>query len=465
MPWTMQKPPNPAKNWPDSEKRACVRAANAVLADGGTDQEAIRACLGAGARVKENSSSPPGGDPMEARIVDLFMADKVLAGDPVRLLPILEEGYWRFGQLQPPITPEKAQTLVVNFEQRAKTGTHQTNLPLNIEHDDRGGKIGTIASLSLQEDGVYATFDLTDKGEKLLAEDSFDYLSPEIDWNLVDTRSGETVGAFLVGVAATNYPFFGDATAMFSSEAGEHLSAPAPGEALGHLPAEQIFAAIKAAIQTALKATLGNDPANPEEENPMSDQDDARGEMQVPEEFTTRLAEMETQIEQFTTTLAARDGQIAERDQVIEGQRDRLTALEQSRQRERFSRQVDNLAHVGAQNESLVEELMWLHQADGSDEREHFAFWSTLLSTMESAVSDSAAFQETGQAGHKYAGASAMSRFSSLVQEMAGKQNLVVTEGDANWARLAEEAAEANPDLYTQHINQVRAQGQNRPVA
>jgi HK97 family phage prohead protease len=45
MPWTYDDPPAVAANWTDSEIERCVDAANAVLQDGGTDEEAIFACI------------------------------------------------------------------------------------------------------------------------------------------------------------------------------------------------------------------------------------------------------------------------------------------------------------------------------------------------------------------------------------------------------------------------------------
>ena len=51
MPWTMKNPPSPAKNWTEGEKRKCVDAANAVLADGGTDEDAIYACISAAGKT------------------------------------------------------------------------------------------------------------------------------------------------------------------------------------------------------------------------------------------------------------------------------------------------------------------------------------------------------------------------------------------------------------------------------
>lgn len=45
MPWTLSNPPPPAKNWNKSQKQKCVTAANAVLRRGGSDKEAVFACI------------------------------------------------------------------------------------------------------------------------------------------------------------------------------------------------------------------------------------------------------------------------------------------------------------------------------------------------------------------------------------------------------------------------------------
>lgn len=53
MPWTVDDPPPPAKNWTKDEKKKCVKAANAVLADGGSDEEAVYACIHAAGKSKK----------------------------------------------------------------------------------------------------------------------------------------------------------------------------------------------------------------------------------------------------------------------------------------------------------------------------------------------------------------------------------------------------------------------------
>jgi len=62
MPWTVKNPPSCAKNWTESEKKKCVTAANAVLREGGTEQDAIFACIHAAGKTKH-----PGGEDGESK--------------------------------------------------------------------------------------------------------------------------------------------------------------------------------------------------------------------------------------------------------------------------------------------------------------------------------------------------------------------------------------------------------------
>jgi len=53
MPWSYDEPPAVAQNWTALEQHRCVDAANAVLEDRGSDQEAIYACIAAAGKGKE----------------------------------------------------------------------------------------------------------------------------------------------------------------------------------------------------------------------------------------------------------------------------------------------------------------------------------------------------------------------------------------------------------------------------
>lgn len=75
MPYTVDSPPRPAKNWTTDEKEKCVKAANAVLKDDPKDEQgAVFACIHAAGKTEH-----PGGE--KGAVVD--PADYVIAHDLV----------------------------------------------------------------------------------------------------------------------------------------------------------------------------------------------------------------------------------------------------------------------------------------------------------------------------------------------------------------------------------------------
>jgi hypothetical protein len=159
-----------------------------------------------------------------SRWVDQYSATKLLSGEAVRILPLMPGGYHRWGTKRDPVTFDVLSAFVGNFLQRLNIGGLTQNLPLNVEHDELTGKIGHFLTMEAKEDGLYAVFDLTPKGRQLLEDDTFDYLSPEIVWEFEDIITGEVKGPVVVGAAVTNYPFFGEATALYSDTAARQIS-------------------------------------------------------------------------------------------------------------------------------------------------------------------------------------------------------------------------------------------------
>jgi HK97 family phage major capsid protein len=64
VPWTKEDPPDVAQNWSDEEKGKCVKAANAVLAEGGSEEDAIFACIHAAGKGKGGKSMDELGEPV-----------------------------------------------------------------------------------------------------------------------------------------------------------------------------------------------------------------------------------------------------------------------------------------------------------------------------------------------------------------------------------------------------------------
>lgn len=70
MPWTYDDPPAVAQNWTDEEQRRCVDAANAVLEEGGTDEEAIFACISAAGKGERRMETKTYRAPIELKQED-----------------------------------------------------------------------------------------------------------------------------------------------------------------------------------------------------------------------------------------------------------------------------------------------------------------------------------------------------------------------------------------------------------
>jgi hypothetical protein len=89
MPWTVDDPPKCALNWEKEARRKCVEAANAVLRDGGTEQDAIFSCIHNAGKTehpggKDNEQKAEGGielHPVTAQ--DMEMYSNVLLGSGI----------------------------------------------------------------------------------------------------------------------------------------------------------------------------------------------------------------------------------------------------------------------------------------------------------------------------------------------------------------------------------------------
>lgn len=150
-----------------------------------------------------------------------FSLPGVLSGAPLRVFP---EGTYYRGDRKLTITKARLQEFAANI----KAGLPRFEPVINIEHDDKTGRYGTVQDLEYFENGpqgpgLYATrYTLTDEGRKLLEQDKFIGVSGEAIWTLFDgakyqdPQSGKYHDNVLVGMALTNKPFFGKEVNLFS---------------------------------------------------------------------------------------------------------------------------------------------------------------------------------------------------------------------------------------------------------
>jgi hypothetical protein len=104
-----------------------------------------------------------------------------------------------------------AQDILRNFN------AYPQEIPLFADHK-WGQAYGWVKSISLQNDGIYATIELNEDGVRLIENNNYKYLSPGLQRD-VKLPTGETLpGWSLVEVSLTNMPYqFGFATFTMSA--------------------------------------------------------------------------------------------------------------------------------------------------------------------------------------------------------------------------------------------------------
>lgn len=84
MPWTMQNPPPPAKNWTYKERHRCISAANQALIDGKSEQEAVYACIAAAKKGEKQGPDEYDEVSDDASRAFILLVEAYLAGEIAR---------------------------------------------------------------------------------------------------------------------------------------------------------------------------------------------------------------------------------------------------------------------------------------------------------------------------------------------------------------------------------------------
>lgn len=120
-------------------------------------------------------------------------------------------GVFKRGERALLLSKTKLAQIAANFQ----AGHPAWQPPINIEHKD--GRVGVIEAVEARDDGLYVKPD--EAARQVLASGQYGYVSPEIQWTgYQDAKTGEYIDNVLVGLAATNYPFFGHEVALFSAK-------------------------------------------------------------------------------------------------------------------------------------------------------------------------------------------------------------------------------------------------------
>lgn len=129
---------------------------------------------------------------------------------PFRILPVGK--FHRRGSARS-VTEADVDQFADNWAHREMRGIRRKHVLIDLEHEPGG--VGEYAHIySRGAEGLWAQVELSTKGRKALQERDFLYFSPTVAWRSQDRKTGEIVTNQIVGGALTNYPFFGDETAL-----------------------------------------------------------------------------------------------------------------------------------------------------------------------------------------------------------------------------------------------------------
>jgi len=261
MPWSKQNLPKVALNWTPDEQGKCISAANAALAKGASDRDAIFACIGAAGKsesmadfvpikrtcqncalltectmpgepcdkwkLKLGSAPVPDYQALKQRERDIIMSEQFLIPfskalrDDILIFPVGK--FYRDGG-ERTFTKEMGAQMVKNFKDNILERKNDGWLPVNGEHMRQYGKLAYLVALYQDEDGNV-------RGKPHDPENKlggFDYFSPEVRWAWVHPTTNKEYKTVLMGGGATNYPFFLGKMALQDDEVAVAKSADLP---------------------------------------------------------------------------------------------------------------------------------------------------------------------------------------------------------------------------------------------
>ena len=115
------------------------------------------------------------------------------------LLPVGEFYDKRYGRVS--ITPEKVQQMAENFGKRPAY-----EVPVKLGHSDGAKSPGKVIGVEAKDNGLEIIMSVDSETAKAINDKQYRYMSAEFDEDYHDKKTGERVGAVLLGAALVNQP-------------------------------------------------------------------------------------------------------------------------------------------------------------------------------------------------------------------------------------------------------------------
>lgn len=307
-----------------------------------------------------------------------------------------------------------------NFINNFKNKVYQEQLPVDAEHQLKlSGAVGWIQELRQNTDGsVDARVEWTDRGNKLIKQGGYKYVSPEFLEKFIQPESGKEYKDVVIGAAITTRPFFKERSLrpLVASEQGFSIAG------------------------SDEKLTNEDDTDMPEETGTNTEQ--ATDESAATDE--KKFAEMQ----QENAELKAFREQAEQNQKQLTEQVEKLTT---DAQHKRFTDEVlgrsnENGNRWHGETEKHIKVLTGLAKAFGEDSEE-FKDFVTQQRELSIKLNDSPLFKEQGS--------NTTGNTGSAISQLNEKAKALVEAGKAEtFAQAFAEVVESNKDLAQRYYEE-----------
>jgi len=306
---------------------------------------------------------------------------KYVAGAPFRVFPV---GEFKRGERTLDLTKERLAEMKSNYE----AGRPRWKAPIYARHPTDAQpdppKLGNVSSLELKDDGLYAIPEYNDNGTKLIGDESYQYVSPGVLWQLAGAKYADEQGNefdnVLDHVALTNHPFFGNQTAIFSSDESLVKEGNLIIDILNEVKSNiaGLFRDLKAEVK------VGEHKKKEEQESdtmtePIVKVEDFNA---LKTQMETMSAERKAEAEKFAAELATAKVRADTLEAENKKQSEKLAETVKARRIDLLRIQADTFAHLPIERDEFAERFYALETTLPEDAKwftEKFANFETLL--------------------------------------------------------------------------------------
>lgn len=338
------------------------------------------------------------------------------------------------------LTINDAIEMVSNF----KSNIPDYDLPINTLHRDELGVYGVIGDVRIGNNRIEWQPRFRDGAIEELQQKGYKYASPEVAWSGYEgVYDGKKHNNVLLGIAITPRPRLGRGTQVFSDDGIVDYESTEDGQQ--QLVDELMrLATVRPELTARVKSLFAEiEERNTEKENKESNMNEE--EMAVQNDtpaVDARLQEKDAEITALQEEKAKLETELAQYAEKV-----RLAeAAEVQARLEKRKAEFADVAKGMDLDEAFGDELMWLNDADGTENKAHYEKMVATIKALRERVNTSALFAETGHDGQDYANPEA--KLERLAKEKAEATGVA-------YAQALTLVINDNPELYAEYSRKV----------